>query len=156
MRLRADLSQRAPPSPGARSGQWRRPRRHAGGPRQALRRLELPNPHDPAAERAVEAAIAHVLSAEDAARAAVVAAQAQAATSAEAARAAARTLAQRTAARIGAIRTAFEASVAAQVAALEAEGAALVGTHAPTARELTALEQALARLAAELADGRDT
>lgn len=155
MRLRADLSQRAPPSPGARSGQWRRPRRHAGGPRQALRRLELPNLHDPAAERAVEAAIAHVLSAEDAARAAVVAAQAQAATSAEAARAAARTLAQRTAARIGAIRTAFEASVAAQVAALEAEGAALVGTHALTARELAALGEAVARLAAELTEGRD-
>ena len=99
-------------------------RRHAGGPR------------------------------EDAARAAVVRAQEDAAAAAEAARATARVLAQRTATRIAAIRMAFERGVTAQLAALAAEGEALSGTHALTEAELAALERALAKLAAELTQGR--
>lgn len=104
----------------------------------------------PGSPNPVEAAIAQVLVAETAAREAVAAATAAAAARDEATRAAVRSLETRTHARIAAIRSRFARSVAAEVAALDAEGTR-VAQPAPLAPdELAALDRALATLAGEL------
>lgn len=75
----------------------------------------------PGSANAVEAAIVRVLAAETAAREAVAQATAAAAARDEATRGAIRRLGQRTQVRIAAVRARFARSVAADVAALDAE-----------------------------------
>jgi hypothetical protein len=102
---------------------------------------------------AVEAAISRVLDAEVAARAAVADARGEATEVAERARETARRLALHTDHRIHRIRGAFAAMTAAQVAALEAEGAALGVAAELTAAEATRVEAAVAALARVLTEG---
>lgn len=104
----------------------------------------------PPSHAAVEAAIARVLAAEAQARIAVQDAREAAEARAEAARAATRSIAQRTLARIASVRTEFDRRIAAQVAELNAEAAALAGAPTLSPAELAALERALAALATEL------
>jgi hypothetical protein len=102
------------------------------------------------ADSGVEAAIARVLDAECAARAAVVDAGRRAATIHEAARAAAQTLGARTESRIRAVRAAFGRCADAQVAALAAQAGAADIEHEPTPDELARIDLAVAKLAARL------
>ena len=101
---------------------------------------------------AVEAAISRVLEAEVAARAAVAGARGEATKIAENAREAARRLALHTDRRIHRIRGAFDAQTAAQVAALEAEGAALGVATGLTVTEVANVDAAVAALARELTE----
>jgi hypothetical protein len=101
----------------------------------------------------VETAIACVLDAEHAARAAVDEAGATAIAINEAARAAARSLAERTERRIRRVRGVFEQRTATSVAALEAAAAEAAAPHALTADDLSRLDAAVAALAARLTRG---
>jgi hypothetical protein len=101
---------------------------------------------------AVEAAIARVLDAEHAARDVVTQAGETAATMTEAARAAVRALAAGTERRMRAVRAAFEERTAAEVAALDAEAAALDLQHDLTDDELARVATAVAALAARLTE----
>ena len=101
---------------------------------------------------AVEAAISRVLEAEVAAGRAVAGARGEAAKIAERARETARRLALHTDRRIHRIRAAFAAMTAAQVAALEAEGAALAVATGLTAPEVASVDGAIAALARDLTE----
>lgn len=107
----------------------------------------------PGSANAVEAAIVRVLAAETAAREAVAQATAAAAARDEATRGAIRRLGQRTQVRIAAVRARFARSVAADVAALDAE-CLRIAQPSLTAGELAALDAALTALAAELCESR--
>ncbi len=113
------------------------------------------NPSRPA-ESEVDAAIARVVAAEQAAKASIAAAREEAAALAEQSRAAARALADRTQQRIRRLRAAFERQVDGEVAALDAQGRALAGDDAPDAAELERLERAVASLAAQLTGAPST
>jgi len=102
---------------------------------------------------AVEAAIARVLAAERVACEAVARSKDDAAAMTEAARAAARTLHERTERRIRALHIAFDRKVNAALAALEAEGADLATHHDLTADDHARIQQAVAKLAAEMTGG---
>jgi hypothetical protein len=110
----------------------------------------MPNAEYAPAETAVEAAITRVLSAERDAREAVAQATRDAAAMSENARGAARALAERTERRIGTVRAAFEAVVAADVAAIDADATAQDASQPLSADDLHRLERAIAALAAEL------
>ena len=100
-----------------------------------------------------ESAIAAVLRAERDAGLAIEASRSEAAHLAEAARASARTLADRTERRIRAIVGAFERYLAARLAGIDADGAAVATPHLLTAEERADLQRAVARLARELIGG---
>ena len=102
---------------------------------------------------AVEAAIVRVLAAERGARDAVARAKNDAAAMTEAARATVRILNERTECRIRALHIAFDRKVSAALAALEAEGADFATHHDLSADEQARIEQAVAKLAAELTGG---
>ena len=106
--------------------------------------------HSAPLDNAVEAAITRVLDAEAAARDAIVHARNEALEIAEQARARARRLALHRDERIRSVRAAFERKVAADVAALEAEAAALDARHDLAPAEIARLERAVAALAARL------
>ncbi|MEO8752902.1 MAG: hypothetical protein ABI624_09505 [Casimicrobiaceae bacterium] len=108
----------------------------------------------PRPDDAVEAAIACVLEAEAVARAAVARAHAGAAEIAELARETARRLGLHTDDRIGAVRAAFTAKIAAEVAALEAQAAALGAAPELTAGELARVAHAVAALGGEMTGER--
>jgi hypothetical protein len=110
----------------------------------------MPNPS--AAERTdpAEAAMARVLRAEREAHASIEGARVAAAQCAEAARADARTLAARTERRIRAVVGAFERDLAARLAAIDAEAAAVARPHALNADEQQALSRAVQALARTL------
>lgn len=98
----------------------------------------------------VDVAIVRVLRAEASARESIAAARAQAAQIAEQSRSAARALAERTQRRIRRLRATFEARVASEVAALDAQARALADDTAPAAAEPLQLERAVESLAAQL------
>ena len=100
----------------------------------------------------VDAAIARVLDAEHAARAAVAEAGETAAAMTEAARAAARELAARTERRILGVRAAFEEQASAAVAALDATAAATSVRREFTPDELARVAAAVATLAGLLTE----
>ena len=109
---------------------------------------------DPGAGREVEAAIARVLDAERDARAAVSGCERRAEALRADARAADRRIAERAAARIAAIRGGMAEMLAARLAALGAQG---VETDPQAAQDEAArrrLDDAVARLADELAEAR--
>jgi hypothetical protein len=111
----------------------------------------VPRTNDPLPSNdAVEAAIARVLAAEEAARAVIARTHDEAAAGAEAARATTRTVYQRLESRIAAVRARFDRHVSTQVAAMEAEAAALAAAPELAPAEIAELERALAALAAEL------
>jgi hypothetical protein len=101
----------------------------------------------------VEAAIARVLGAEQAACESIAAAHADAAQRAERARAAARALAERTQRRIRRLRDTFERHLAAEVGAIEARALALAGDDTPGVEEVESVQRAVTRLAAQLTGG---
>jgi hypothetical protein len=103
---------------------------------------------------AVEAAIAQVLAAENAARAAVARARVEAAEIAEQARETARHLGLHTDRRLRAVRAAFDARGAAEVAVLEAQAAALGAAHDLTPAEVLRVERAVAALARAMTGDR--
>ena len=105
---------------------------------------------NPLRNDAVEAAISRVLESEVAARANVAAARAAATEIAERARETARRLALHTDRRIHRIRDAFAVTTAAQVAALEAEAAALGVASGLTQAEAARVDAAVAALARAL------
>jgi hypothetical protein len=111
-----------------------------------------PDNLNPLRNDAVEAAISRVLDAEVAARAAVAAARGEATQIAERARETARRLGLHTDRRIQRIRSAFAAMTAAEVAALEAEGAALGVATELTPVEVVRVEAAVAALARALTE----
>jgi hypothetical protein len=96
---------------------------------------------------AVEAAIMRVLEAEASARDAVARTRNEAAETAELAREKARSLRLATDRRIRDVRGAFDARCAAEVAALEAEAAALRAAHDLTPSEIARMERAVTALA---------
>ena len=98
----------------------------------------------------VETAIARVLAAEHAARAAVEAAAAAATARVEAARATAQAQAERTERRIRSVRSAFEARTAAAVATLEAAADLAATVHEPGSGDDARLDAAIAALAARI------
>jgi hypothetical protein len=100
--------------------------------------------------REVEAAIARVLEAERRARADVAAAQTQAETLRADARARDKRIAERAAARIAVIRAGMAEKRAARLAALEAEAVGPDPQAAEDEAALGRLDEAVARLAAEL------
>jgi len=111
-------------------------------------------PHEPPApERAVEAAMAQVLAAEAAARESVALAHAEAARTGERSRAAVRALAERTEHRLRRLRAAFERAADAEVAALQAQAEALSRPTEPGRDDAARIEQAVARLTAQLTGG---
>jgi hypothetical protein len=110
----------------------------------------MPNAEYAPAEAAVEAAIARVLNAERDAREAVAQATRDAAAMNENARGVARALAERTERRIRAVRAAFEATVAVEVAAIDAEATAQDASGPLSTNDLERLERTIAALAAEL------
>lgn len=124
--------------------------------RQHRRRCSCPSQFNvslnqpPSPERAAEAAIAQVLAAERAARDAMAAVHDEAAHIGEQARAQARTLAERTQRRIRRLRAAFERRTDAEVAALRAQADALAAPHEPGSDEAARVDEAVARLAAQL------
>ncbi len=101
-------------------------------------------------ERAAEAAIAQVLAAERAARDAIASARDEAAHIAEQSRAQARALAERTQRRIRRLRAAFEQGADAEVSALQAQADALLAPHDIGSDEAARVDNAVARLAAQL------
>jgi hypothetical protein len=112
-----------------------------------------PDNLNPLRNDAVEAAISRVLDAEVAARAAVADTHREATEIAERARETARRLALHIDRRIHRIRAAFATTTAAEVAALEAEAAALGVAAELTAVEVTRVEAAVAALARALTEG---
>jgi len=112
-----------------------------------------PDPPQPLPDAAIEAAITHVLDAESAARADVERARGEATEIAERARERARRLAVHADGRIHRLRAAFAATVAAEVAALEAEADALGAAHVLTPAEIERVEQAVAALAGDMTGG---
>jgi hypothetical protein len=107
------------------------------------------NPH-PSPERAAEAAIAQVLAAERAGREAIASAHVEAAHIGEQARAQARALAERTQRRMRRLRAAFERRTDAEVAALQTQADALAAPHELDSDEAARVDDAVARLAAQL------
>lgn len=110
----------------------------------------MPSTESTPAERAVEAEISRVLTAERDAKDAVAHATRDAVERNERARAAARALAERTEGRIRAVRAASEARTAAEVAAIDAQSAEQDTSQPLSADDLRHLERALAALATEL------
>lgn len=100
----------------------------------------------------VEAAMARVLEAEQAARDAVEAAQAEAAHMAEAARSAQRALAERTRRRMARVRDAFARAVQGELERIDARARALPAHDDPDADDLERLDRAVAVLAAQLTE----
>ena len=100
-----------------------------------------------------ESAIAEVLRAERDASLAIEATRSEAAHRAEAARASARALADRTERRIRNIVGAFERELAARLASIDADGAAVARPHLLNAEEHAELQRAVARLARQLIGG---
>jgi len=115
-------------------------------PGHTVSRTNVPLPTD----NAVEAAIARVLAAEEAARAAIARSHDDAAARAEAARAATRALDQRLESRIATLRARFDRQTSEQVAVFEAEAEALVAMREVAPAEMAALERALVALVGEL------
>jgi vacuolar-type H+-ATPase subunit H len=112
-----------------------------------------PDSPKPGSNDAVEAAITHVLRAEVEARDAVAHARGEAVAIAEQARETARRLGVHTEGRIHRLRAAFDAKATAEVAALEAEAAALGAAHDLTPAEISMVELAVAALAGALTGG---
>ena len=106
------------------------------------------------ANDAVEAAITHVLTAEVEARDAVARARGEAAEIAEQARETVRRLALHTDGRIHAVRAGFDARATTEVAALEAQAAALGAAHHLTPAEVSSVERAVATLAGAMTGDR--
>jgi len=102
---------------------------------------------------AVEAAIMRVLQAEASARDAIAQARIEAAAIAERAREEARVLRLVTDRRIAKVRAAFDTGCTNEVAALEAEEAALAVAHDLTPAEVSRIERAVASLARALTGG---
>ncbi len=120
-----------------------------------IRKLSVaPDNLKPLSDDAIEAAITRVLDAETAARADVVRARGEATQLAEEARERARRLAVHIDRRIRGVRAAFAAKVTAEVAALEAEAAALSVPHDLTAAEILRVEKAVAALARGMTGGQ--
>lgn len=111
---------------------------------------DRPTAHAPAAD--IDAAMARVLQAEQAARAAVARAQAEADAIAEAARAEQRALAERTRRRAQRVREAFARRLQAELGVLAAETHAADQPAPPSPATAAALDRALARLAAALTE----
>jgi hypothetical protein len=103
-----------------------------------------------APDDAVEGAIMQVLDAEVAARDAIAGARTRAAEIAEEAREKTRALRLVADRRIGSVRAAFDARCTREVAALEAEAAALGVAHDLSPEEVARIEQAVAALAGAL------
>ncbi len=97
-----------------------------------------------------EAAIAQVLGAERSAHESVEHARSEVQRIAENARSAARTVAERTERRMRAVVDAFERKLAVDLAAIDAQAAALGGTQPLTPGESASLQQAVRTLAREL------
>lgn len=111
-------------------------------------------PHEPPAlEPAVEAAMAQVLAAEAAARESVAQAHAEAGHTGERSRAAVRALAERTQRRVRHLRAAFERAADVEVATLQAQAEKLSLHTEPGADDATRIDEAVARLAAQLTGG---
>ncbi|MBE0547051.1 MAG: hypothetical protein IH627_05185 [Rubrivivax sp.] len=130
----------------------RRLERHAADSRRCPRssQFTVSMNQPPSPERAAEAAIAQVLAAERAAREAMASARLEAAHIGEQSRAQVRGLAERTQRRIRRLRTAFERRTDTEVAALRAQAAALVAPHEFGSDEAARVDEAVARLAAQL------
>lgn len=109
---------------------------------------------DHLSHQASDAAIARVLQAERDARAAISGASAEVLQIAERARADARKRAERTERRIRLYSAAFARELAARLAAIEAEGAALAIPDAPHANDAQRLQQAVQQVAQELLEPR--
>ena len=110
--------------------------------------MSIRRPHPPSS--VVDEAIARVVAAEADAAAAVAQAQAEADAMVEQARSAARAIEACTERRIAAARARFERHVVEQVAALDAQAAALDTDHEPNADDLAAIERAARAMAAKL------
>jgi vacuolar-type H+-ATPase subunit H len=104
--------------------------------------------------RAVDAAIARVLEAEQAARDAVLAAEREAEQLTEEARGRARAIGERCERRIRSVLAVHDAHAAAHIAALDAEAATLGRPHALDADEVAEVRRAVLALAAELTGDR--
>jgi hypothetical protein len=112
-----------------------------------------PHNPNPLPDDAVEAAITRVLAAEATSRDAVARARVEAAEIAERTRGKARRLVAHTDLRIRAVRAAFNAHVAAEVAALEAQAAALGAAPVLTPAEAASVDKAAAALAHAMTGG---
>jgi cell division septum initiation protein DivIVA len=112
-----------------------------------------PDISKPASDDAVEMAIMRVLDAEAAAREAIARARVLSAEIAEKARQTARSLRLVADRRLERVRAAFDARCTTEVAALEAQAAALAATHDPTSAEVAEIELAVAALARTLTEG---
>ena len=113
----------------------------------------MATPVDAAATAPVDEAIARVLEAERAARAAVAHCAEAAEALRQAARARAHAIAERAAERSAAVHRWTDASIRARIDELNRERAALAQPAGPAADEAQRLERALDRLAEELAGG---
>lgn len=104
-------------------------------------------------DSAVEAAIAHVLEAERAARAAIAQAQADGTALVTEARERARAVGERTERRMQRVRAAYDATTKSKLAAIAAEAAAIDHRDVATAADDARLVAAVAALAARLTGG---